>query len=159
MKDSVLDVLKYLFAHYFDGEFALAPDRASVTSDLAQMGFDDVAVEKAFGWLEGLHGHAGDALLPRLAAGRSVRVFADDEQDRLDLGARGYLLMLEQAEVLDADQRELVIDRIMALESEEVDLEQVRWVVRMVLHSRPDHDLQGHWIEGLALDQAAGQLH
>jgi Smg protein len=65
-------------------------------------------------------------------------VFDDVEQERLDSASRGYLLHLEQIGILQAAQREIVIDRLLALDNEEIDVEQTKWVVMMVLFSQPD---------------------
>jgi Smg protein len=46
-------------------------------------------------------------------------------------------LQLEQIEILQPAQRELVIDRLLALDNEEIDVEQTKWVVMMVLFSQP----------------------
>jgi uncharacterized protein Smg (DUF494 family) len=39
--------------------------------------------------------------------------------------------------MLAASQREIVIDRLLALDTDELSLEQVKWVVMMVLSSQP----------------------
>jgi Smg protein len=61
--------------------------------------------------------------------------------------------------VLDSATREMVIDRVMALDSDEVDLEQVKWVVLMVLFNQPGHEAAVAWMEDLVLDERAGLLH
>ena len=158
MKESVLDVLLYLFEHYFEGEEALGSDQESVRSELTQAGFAEAAVDKALTWLDGLTEADGLVVTPAGAV-ESLRLFGVDELDRLDVRVRGYLMSLEQAGVLDPVQRELVIDRVMALETDEIDLEQVKWVARMVLFHRPGREWAGRWLEGLVFDQAAGLLH
>ena len=44
----------------------------------------------------------------------------------------------------------MVIDRVMALEAEEIDLEQLKWVVLMVLFNQPGqeqaYDLLEDWV-------------
>jgi len=61
--------------------------------------------------------------------------------------------MLQSAGVLDPDTRELVIDRVMALESDDIDVDHVRWVVMMVLSSRPtDDERVALWVEELVMD-------
>jgi Smg protein len=59
------------------------------------------------------------------------------ELERLDAASRGYLLHLEQIGILKPAQREIVIDRLLALDDEEIDAEQTKWVVMMVLFSQP----------------------
>ena len=76
-----------------------------------------------------------------------IRVFHEAEQDKLDVDARGFLLFLEQHGVLDADQRELVVDRAMALDQDELDLDDLKWVVLMVLFNQPGSEAAYAWME------------
>ena len=39
MKETVLDVLMYLFEHYFDEDVHVEPDQESLAHDLVQAGF------------------------------------------------------------------------------------------------------------------------
>src|SRR5690606_1998098 len=127
MKENVLDVLMYLFENYMDDETEMNPDRESLRVELQEAGFRRTEITKAFAWLEGLAAEPGaaDVALP---AARSVRVFSNEEIARLEPAARGFLLYLEQVGLLNAQQRELVLDRVMALDADDVDVEQVKWV-------------------------------
>jgi Smg protein len=71
--------------------------------------------------------HAG-----AVAEKEAIRVFSGQEQARLDTDVRGYILHLEQEGILSTRQREHVIDRLLALDAEDIDIEQVKWVVLMV---------------------------
>lgn len=119
MKENVLDVLMYLFENYINDEIEFEADEESITTELLDAGFHQGEIAKAFAWLEGLADSQGDAVHSHSG---SLRVFTDLETERLDLGCRGFLLYLEQVGVLDHTTRELVIDRIMALESDEIGL-------------------------------------
>ena len=76
-----------------------------------------------------------------------VRIFHETEQDKLDIDARGFLLFLEQHGILDASQRELVLDRAMALDQDELDLDDLKWVVLMVLFKQPGSEAAYAWME------------
>jgi Smg protein len=76
-----------------------------------------------------------------------VRVYVEAEIDRLDRDCLGFLMFLEQHGVLDAEGRELVIDRAMALDQEEVDLDDLKWVVLMVLFNQPGAEAAFAWME------------
>ena len=65
-------------------------------------------------------------------------------------------MFLEQTGVLDHNTREMVIDRVMALESEEIDLEQLKWVVLMVLFNQPGREAAYAWMEDLVFDEMPG---
>ena len=145
MKESILDVLLYLFEHYFTEDADPVRDRDSLQSGLLQAGFSPAEISKAFDWLEELANQRPTLSEPR--ANGPVRVFVEAEVDRLDRECLGFLMSLEQHGVLDADQRELVIDRAMALDQDEVDLDDLKWVVLMVLFNQPGAEAAFAWME------------
>ena len=159
MKESVLDVLMYLFELYFDDDSELDSDRESLKQELIEAGFPESEIGKAFDWLEALS--AGDTVVePREGDNvPATRIYTDDECERLNLECRSFLLFLEQVRVLDSITRELVIDRVEALEGEDIDLEQLKWVVLMVLFNQPGKEAVCAWMEDFVLDRACGRLH
>jgi len=140
MKEGVIDVLMYIFSSYADQEDCLPEDRDGIEIDLRAAGFDSLEIDKAFEWLDGL---ALDEDIPEInQSPQATRIFAPLETQRLANNAQGFLLFLEQSGVLTPKLRELVINRVMALESDsEVDIEELKWVVMMVLfNSAEEHD-------------------
>ena len=63
----------------------------------------------------------------------SFRAYAPRELAKLDARCRGFLLTLEQSGILNAETRELVIERALAASGETLSLEQLKLVVLMVL--------------------------
>lgn len=159
MKETVLDVLMYIFDNYIEEDIEFVPDQESLKSRLMEVGFRDMQIDKAFDWLEGLASQRVYADSIKLSDVPSVRMFSDQELARLDSGCRGFMLYLEQAKVLDSHERELVIDRIMALESEEIDLQQLKWVVLMVLFNQPEKEAAIAWMEDIVMDDIYTNLH
>jgi Smg protein len=157
MNDNVLDILIYLFENYLDSDDVPQPSRDLLREELEHAGYAESGIERALEWLEGLAGGAtpvvGDVNL------RSFRVFNDYEQARLTPDVRGYLVQLEAIGILSAQQRELVIDRLLALEAEEIDIEQVKWVVLMVLFSQPGQEQAYQRMEDLVFDGQSDALH
>jgi len=145
MTDSVLDILIYVFDRYMLAETPAVPEREELARDLRRAGFTPRRVERALDWLTELaFGNERARLEPPVAGG--LRVFTASELTRLSTECRGFLLRLERAQVLSAEQRELVIERLLALDAEEPDIEQLQWVVLMVLSSQPG---QEHAVERL----------
>ena len=157
MKESVLDVLMYLFECFADGEGEPEPNRNELTVELERAGFGNREIERALDWLDGLNAaEASDSDAPRSAA---IRVYDHVELDRLDTAARGYLLHLEQVGILAPAQRELAIDRLLALDTDEIDIEQIKWVVMMVLFSQPGHEQAYAQMEDLVFADGTGWIH
>lgn len=134
MENTVFDILVYVFDRYMLEELPESTERDAIVADLTGAGFEEAHVARALDWLADLAEVRVEAGLQ--AGDHSFRIYCDHELERLDADCRGLLLALERGGVLSAGQREIVIDRLLALESEELDLEQVKWVVLMVLSSQ-----------------------
>ena len=145
MKETILDVLLFLFENYFYDDPDAVRDRDSLQHGLIQAGFSPTEISKAFDWLEELANQR--PAVDEARADGPVRISAGAELDRLDRECLGFLMFLEQHGVLDADRRELVIDRAMALDQEEVDLDDLKWVVLMVLFNQPGAEAAFAWME------------
>ena len=78
---------------------------------------------------------------------------------RLDVECQGFLLFLEQVGVLDASTREMVIDRVMEIDSPEFCLEDLKWVVLMVLFNVPGKENAYAQMEDLLFEESDGTLH
>ena len=159
MKETVLDVLMYIFDNYMEDDVEFVPDQEFLKNRLIEVGFLGHQVDKAFAWLEGLSEKREYMDTIGLPDSPSLRLFSEQELDRLDSSCRGFLLFLEQAKVLSSHERELVIDRIMALESDEIDLQQLKWVVLMVLFNQPDKEAAITWMEDIVMDDINANLH
>lgn len=155
MKETVLDVLMYMFEHYMDDE--PEPDRDSLYEALSEAGFDHDQVDDAFGWLDELNQLRSDGSGSQVGTG--LRVFSELECLQLDVTCRGFLMHLEQSGILTAAQREVVVDRLMALGSDEVDVEHVKWVVLMVLFNQPGQEEAYARMEGLVFEDASAPAH
>jgi Smg protein len=158
MAESVLDVLMYLFETAGDEGVPPEPDRDGLREELERAGFHDREINRALDWLDGLaardEGESGDP-----PTDRAIRVFGRDECVRIDPDGRGYLMYLEQIGILSPHQRELVIDRLMALDAEEIDVDDIKWVVLMVLFSQPGEENAYARMEDLVFEDRAWVAH
>ncbi len=159
MKHTVIDILIYLFEHYIDDEIELEVDQDRVKTELHDSGFDDTQITKAFDWLQGLANTNEEAVTTISENATSVRIYALEEESKLDAECRGFLHFLAEVGVLDATNREVVIDRVMALEADEIDIGQLKWIVLMVLFNRPGQEQAFVWMEDLVMDDMYGCVH
>lgn len=156
MKDNLLDVLVYLYENDLHAGLQTIEESAqsaTVKTGLLDAGFAANDINKAFQWLETIE-HASAE--PSASISRAVRVYSPEEVDLLDADCRGFLFALEHMHVLDAKRRELVLDRLFALDLDEIDIDHLKWVVLMVLSHQPDQEAARAWVENhLFADQAA----
>lgn len=159
MKENMFDVLMYLFEHYYmDEEIDVSPDRESLHSELVEAGFPSSDIQRAFEWLEGLAVQSHPVQAPQTE--NAIRIFSERECDRLDAESRGFLLFLEQMGILQPDARERVIERAMALETDDFDISQLKWVILMVLFNQPGAEAAYAWMEDLVFESLpGGYLH
>ena len=78
MKETILDVLLFLFENYFYDDPDAVRDRDSLQHSLIQAGFSPTEISKAFDWLEELANQR-----PPVASARAdgpVRVYAQPER-------------------------------------------------------------------------------
>lgn len=87
-----------------------------------------------------------------------MRIYTKKEKMRLDASCQGFLLFLEQIQVLNLETREMVIDRVMSLDNTEFELEDLKWVVLMILCSVPGYENTYQQMEEL-LFKVEGYLH
>jgi len=158
MKQNVFDVLMYLFENFINDESELDEDQDVLREVLLEAGFKQNEIRKAFDWLEGL-AELQDETPQAVVPSSSIRMYSEREYAKINTECRGYLLFMEQMGVLDGTTREMVIDRVMALEEDEVDLEQLKWVILMVLFNQPGREAAFAWMEDLVMDEMSGVLH
>jgi Smg protein len=125
------DVLVYLFENCQQAE--LAYDRERVAKKLSAAGFEDSDISEALHWLAGVLRAPHAVREPLPDARTSFRAYAPRELAKLDAACRGFILTLEQSGILNADVRELVIDRALAASGDALSLDQLKLVVLMVL--------------------------
>lgn len=157
----MFDVLMYLFETYIHNEAEMSVDQDKLTDDLTLAGFQRQDIYNALNWLEKLadlqDGDAAPFLID--ADPRALRIYTEEEILLLDTGCRGFLLFLEQIQVLNFETREMVIDRVMALDTTEFDLEDLKWVVLMVLFNIPGGEEAYQQMEELLFEVNDGYLH
>jgi len=165
MNGTVLDILLYVFDRYMFDEAPEVPEREVLAQDLTSVGFGEANVERALDWLADLAGERNRVALPAGSAESAprrrpaLRLYNTAEMTRLSVECRGLLLSLEEVGILNPAQRELVIDRLLALDVEDLSEEQVRWVVLMVLSSQPGQEQACARMETLVFESEPGSTH
>ena len=132
-RNELFDILVFLVENYFDEP--ACPDPGTLEIKLKAAGFDGEDIEDALQWLAGL-AVSGPSQLPDAFARRSsFRSFAAPEVERLSRACRGLLSFLESSGVIDPLQRELIIERSLALPDGSVDADKLKIITLIVLWS------------------------
>jgi Smg protein len=158
MKENMLDVLMYLFENCIDEDY-VSSNQDILKSRLVEAGFAQSEINKAFNWLEDLADQRDCQGTAASQHQHSIRIFSPREEKKIDASCRGLLIYLEQLQVITPATRELVIERALALEADDIDLEKFRWIILMVMFNLPEQENAGGWLEDLVLETLPAQLH
>jgi Smg protein len=126
----MFDILVYLFENYVHA--GACPEADQLARKLSAAGFEDEEITEALEWLDGLRQLSSHRV--HFDPGRdTVRIYMEEELAHIDVECRGFLTFLENAGVLDAEARELIIERAMALSDSALTLNRFKVIVLMVL--------------------------
>ncbi len=144
----MFDVLVYLYETYYRPDACPAP--AALVKKLSAIGFEDEEISRALDWLTHL-AQANDSLAcqypQQTAFSFGTRIYVQQELDALGTAAVGFIQFLEAAKLLNAVQREIVIERALAVGDATLTLDKLKVIVLMVLWS------QGKQPDGLMFDE------
>ncbi len=159
-KTIMLEVLMYLFENYAHDTAEEPTAPAQLQEELQRAGFSEQQINRAFHWLEALSELKGEVTSETATTtAASFRVYTDEEASIIGTEGQGLLLYLEQIGVLNREAREAVIDRVIALETDEFDQEQLKWVVLMVLFNQPGAESSYAWMEDFVYEGAPELIH
>lgn len=157
MKEDMFEVLMYLFENHMQGDCKLHLTEEALLQELETVGFNAVTIDRALSWLDGLV-MVQECTVP-LSTLESFRIFTPYETYKLSSEIIGFLLSLEQKSILNPITRELVINRLLAIEEEELTLPQVKWIILLVLFNQPNQEAALASMENLILENTAHGLH
>ena len=158
MNENVVDILIYLFENYMDSGQERDSDQQQIHDELVEAGFPEREVVKAFEWMDELASRQ-DSPVDQAHTASAHRIYTDREQRKLDVDCRGLLLFLEQNSILDQTSRELVIDRALALDTHQIGVDELKWIVLMVLISQPGQESAFAQMEDLVYNDIPVYLH
>jgi len=144
----MLEILMYLFENYMERDTSIRVSDEQLNLELQQIGYQEREIQEALHWLQALNQPN-----PRLKLHRkeAIRYYLPEEIYKLSTEGIGLIAHLEQAGILDGASREMVIDQAMALGSDEITMQKLKWVVLMVLFSQPTHRESLIWMQDFVL--------
>jgi Smg protein len=151
----MFDILIYLFESYFaSGSY---PESEKLALKLSAAGFEDEDISLAITWLSGLQTMALTEY-PESINQSGFRCFVGLERRRISDEGLRFISFWEQNKILSPIEREMIIDRAVALGRENLSLEKVKLITLMVLWSLHE-ELEPMVIEELLMSADSAQLH
>jgi len=154
MKQNVVDVLMYLFENIITDESIIFSENEHMFDRLEDLGFPQHEILLAFDWLEDLAEIHTELLSTESRPSintKSVRIYSELEKCLLDQDCISFLLQLEHNQVISPLSREVILDRVIALDVE-LELEQLKWICMIVLYSQPGEENAYVWMENLIFE-------
>ena len=151
----MFEILIYLFESYFDAGSYPEPDKLS--RKLSAAGFEGEEISEALTWLSALQ-EQNSGSYPASLEHSGQRHFAELEMQFISAEARRFLLFAEQQRLISAVEREITIDRSVALKQENLGLDKLKLIMLMVLWNH-HQELDPLLIEELLTPLHSAQLH
>lgn len=144
----MFDVLVYLYETYYRPD--ACPDSAALAKKLSAVGFEEDEISKALGWLTDLAETTQQLSVQypqQTVFSFGTRIYVSQELGALGTAAIGFIQFLESAKVINPIQREIIVERALAVSDTHISLDKLKVIVLMVLWS------QGQEPDGLIFDE------
>jgi Smg protein len=151
----MFDILMFLFESYFYANNY--PDSDKLSVKLSAAGFEDEDIHRALDWLSGLQ-HLTQADYPAAINRSGPRCYAELETRRISHEALRFVTFWEQSAMITPVEREMILDRAVAMGRENLPLDQVKLIALLVLWNQHE-ELDPEIVESLLTPTDSGHLH
>jgi len=151
----MFDILLFLFESYFDAGSYPEPNRLS--AKLTAAGFEEEDINQALTWLSGLR-ELSQATYPESINHSGLRCYTDYEAERMSEEGLRFIAFWEHNKIITPIEREMIIDRVVALGRDKLSVDKVKLIALMVLWNQHE-DLDPMLIEDLLTPTDAAQIH
>ncbi len=132
----MLEVLIFMYQHYWEqhaNDDLRETDEAVIAYELSQAGFNHQDIMGAFDWVKDLRRLVQEPSKPYQTDPKAIRIYSEFERSKIDDDCLSFLAFLERAEVIRPHERDLILDRAMALPQASLSIEDLRWITMMAL--------------------------
>lgn len=127
----MFEVLVFMFENYF-AHHAM-PDSDVMEQELSAAGFERTDIVGAFKWYQEMKVRLTQPDINDSYAYSGTRVFSNIELKKINAESIGFILFLQQANVINDMERDLIVDRAMALKQQVITVEEMRWITMIAL--------------------------
>lgn len=127
----MFEVLVFMFENYFAHH--TMPDVDVMGQELSAAGFEQTDIDGAFDWYEEMKCRLTQPDIRYSHQYSGMRVFSEVELKKINTESIGFVMFLQQANVINDMERDLIVDRAMALKQQEITVEEMRWISMIAL--------------------------
>lgn len=134
----MFEVLVFMFKNYFTNQDMLSDatlDDVTMEQELSAAGFEQDDILGAFGWFHEMKSMFTTPTFDYSHEKTAIRIFTPSETKIINTESLGFLIFLQQAKVINDVERDLIVDRAMALNTS-LGIEEIRWITMMALWSQ-----------------------
>ncbi|MCX7553251.1 DUF494 domain-containing protein [Marinicella sp. S1101] len=158
MNENIIDVLVYLFENYLSEQSNLNEQytKNSIYQGLEQAGFEASTIDHAIEWLLTINDEP-QPLVNQSEDG--FRVYSPTEIEILDQEGIDFIAYLESTEILTPTTRELLLNGLLNLNTDNIDVDDLQWLALIILFSQPDEEQAFASMESLMFDPPVDHEH
>ena len=109
------------------------PDADVMGQELSAAGFEQTDIDGAFDWYDEMKYRLTQPDIQYSHQYSGMRVFSETELKKINTESIGFVMFLQQANVINDMERDLIVDRAMALKQQEITVEEMRWITMIAL--------------------------
>lgn len=130
----MFEVLVFMFENYFANH--ASPDNKVLEQELAEAGFEKTDILGAFDWFHEMKSMLDSTEVNYVHATTAMRAFTNGELKKINTESLGFIMFLQQANIINDMERDLIIDRAMALKQADIKMEEMRWIAMIALWNK-----------------------
>jgi len=157
----MFSVIIYIFESFFASNQTYEINEKEIETVLIEEGFNRQDVIKAINWFSDLQHicRKRSKSITNLTQPCSFRIYTEKESLLLSKENRGFIMYLEQADIITPSTRELIIDCVMSLESIGLKQYDFQWLILMVLYNDPQDKQAYLQVESILFDSNITIIH
>ena len=147
MRNRILEIVVFLMDFMREhSERQPAPDDISL--ELKDMGYSETEINTAYSWfLEQFNSSIEEYYKDFPEHANSNRILAEEERQQLTPESYGFLLKLLHNRIVNLEQFEAILERVLLLIGETIDIDRMKIIVSSVLFNEIDHAETGLLLE------------
>lgn len=130
----MFEVLVFIFENYYANH--ASPDDKVMEQELSAAGFEQSDILGAFDWFQEMKSMLSSSEEKYSHSRTAMRMFTKSELKKINTESLGFIIFLQQADVINDVERDLIIDRAMALKQSNISIEETRWITMMALWNK-----------------------